>query len=632
MERERPGPLAIDTLQIAIDAIRATGTSDFDIAVSKGQALLDGPSVSMAQLVKYFKVLHLASDDKFPTTSSAGMSAAIFANRCTVCSGFGHLAPQCPSPRTVTPDADDGTSRPLRGVDREYKKRGTSADEQPPAARTRGTKRVAPTVWTPELGPCRNEDSAGKCGKNHLHKDCPKRAAANAAAAAKKAVAGAQAYVAELHNDEDDSIVFIEIPAGDPLPAKAVPVPVVAATTGPTAAVVVDYIGIALQISAFVIVLAVLAMVLLDPPSPSPPVSAGVFVVLPPDFHYQLGPVEPFWDDWGTTIFPRPPATDMTTWIFSAIAVGISFFFLLSVRRFSFFVRGIDCVAFFVVYTREPSDPGTRPPSPPHLGPCPSAQPTARADWSTSTRTALRAAPRYRRRERRRSEPTTPSSPPALVPAPCLCHASRPSITTRTSTTRVLVTSASRQLNWLLARRPNALAALTASPSNTITWLSKPGMPNAMSPSLALLTTPRFIPSPTTPASAAVNSSPTPPTKAPFAASASTTAAMPLFSFRPWTPRCRRTTYLLDTRPPMCPHGSRSRSPPAGPTSCLLGLPNLGAHSMTNLRPSCARPVMLAIQTIWKHAPDRLICTDIRWWPGSIADRANAPAGYSLAD
>jgi hypothetical protein len=60
----------------------------------------------------------------------------------------------------------------MRGVDREYKKRGTSTDEQPPAARTRGTKRAAPTVWTPKLGPCRcrNEDSAGKCGKNHLHK------------------------------------------------------------------------------------------------------------------------------------------------------------------------------------------------------------------------------------------------------------------------------------------------------------------------------------------------------------------------------------------------------------------------------------------------------------------------------
>jgi hypothetical protein len=158
-----------------------------------------------------------------------------------------------------------------------------------------------------------------------LHKYFPKRASANAAAAAKKAVAGAQAYVAELHNDEDDSIVFVEIPAGDPLPAKATPVPVVAATTGPTAAVVVDYIGIALQFSAFVIVLAVLAMVLLDSPPPSPPVRAGVFVVLSPD------------------LVPQPPATDLTAWIFSAIAIGVSFFFLC-VRRFSFFVREIGAL------------------------------------------------------------------------------------------------------------------------------------------------------------------------------------------------------------------------------------------------------------------------------------------------
>jgi hypothetical protein len=65
LDRQRPGPLPTEALQIAIDAIRTTGTSDFDIAVSKGQALLDGPSVSMAQLVNYFKVLHLvASADK----------------------------------------------------------------------------------------------------------------------------------------------------------------------------------------------------------------------------------------------------------------------------------------------------------------------------------------------------------------------------------------------------------------------------------------------------------------------------------------------------------------------------------------------------------------------------------------
>jgi hypothetical protein len=36
--------------------------------------------------------------------------------------------------------------------------------------------------------------------------------------------------VAELHNDEDDSIIFVEIsiPAVDPLPAKTAPVPVAA--------------------------------------------------------------------------------------------------------------------------------------------------------------------------------------------------------------------------------------------------------------------------------------------------------------------------------------------------------------------------------------------------------------------
>jgi hypothetical protein len=133
------------------------------------------------------------------------MSAAVFPTRnCTVCGGSGLNAEQYPSPRTVRPDADDGTSRPLRGVvDREYKKRGTSNDDRPPQSKPRGTKRAPPTVWVPELGPCRNEDAAGKCGQNHLYKDCPKRAAATAAAAAKKTVAGTQAYMLELYNDED---------------------------------------------------------------------------------------------------------------------------------------------------------------------------------------------------------------------------------------------------------------------------------------------------------------------------------------------------------------------------------------------------------------------------------------------
>jgi hypothetical protein len=57
---------------------------------------------------------------------------------------------------------------------------------------------------------------------------------------------------------------------------------VAAATAGSTAAVVVDYIGLALQLSAFDIVFTVLALVLFDSPSPPPSVSAGVFVVLPP--------------------------------------------------------------------------------------------------------------------------------------------------------------------------------------------------------------------------------------------------------------------------------------------------------------------------------------------------------------
>jgi hypothetical protein len=164
-----------------------------------------------------------------------------------VCGGRKHTAEQCPSPCTAAPEADDGTSRPLRGVDREYKKRGTSDDERPPQSKSRGTKRAPSTVWAPELGPCRNEDAAGKCGKNHLHKDkdCLKRAAANAAAAAKKAAAGAQAYVEELHS-RDDSVIYVEIPACPPLPAKPAPVLVATAVANSATAAAVGYIDLAL--------------------------------------------------------------------------------------------------------------------------------------------------------------------------------------------------------------------------------------------------------------------------------------------------------------------------------------------------------------------------------------------------
>ena len=47
LPRERPGPLPADILQVVIDAIRATGTSDFDIDISKGQAIFDGSAASL---------------------------------------------------------------------------------------------------------------------------------------------------------------------------------------------------------------------------------------------------------------------------------------------------------------------------------------------------------------------------------------------------------------------------------------------------------------------------------------------------------------------------------------------------------------------------------------------------------
>jgi hypothetical protein len=203
---------------------------------------------------------------------------------------------------------------------------------------------------------------------------------------------------------------------------------VVAATTGSTAAVVVDYIGIALQFSAFVIVLAVLALVLVDSPSPSPPVRAGVFVVLSP------------------ALMPQPPAADLTAWIFSAIAIGV---FPSSFSVFGDFLSssvGLTALLSSSSTLASRVAPGANaallsyrlPPSrPPSWAPAASKAPTARADWSTSTRTArfeLLTALLPPPRGRQRSEPTTPSRPPVLVLAPRLCHASRPSITTRTST------------------------------------------------------------------------------------------------------------------------------------------------------------------------------------------------------
>jgi hypothetical protein len=198
--------------------------------------------------------------------------------------------------------------------------------------------RAAPPCWTAELDPCRNEDSAGKCGGKHLHKDCPKRElSANAAAAAKKAVAGAQAYVAELHNDEDDP----SSSSRSPLVILSLPRPPPSMWPRPRPARLPPSLSITSASRSAVLRIrhrprCVLALVLFDSPPPSPPVSAGVFVVLSP------------------ALMPQPPATDLTAWICSAIAIGVAFF-VLCVRRVSFFVRGLDCVAFFVVYNREPS-------------------------------------------------------------------------------------------------------------------------------------------------------------------------------------------------------------------------------------------------------------------------------------
>jgi hypothetical protein len=116
--------------------------------------------------------------------------------------------------------------------------------------------------------------------------------------------------VAELHNDEEeDSIIFVETPAGPPLPAKPAPVPMAAAVAGSATAVVVDYIGLALQLPAFVIIVAVLALVLLESPAPPPPVAAGVFAVLP------------------MALLSMAPFPDSTTWICSALAVGAALLF-----------------------------------------------------------------------------------------------------------------------------------------------------------------------------------------------------------------------------------------------------------------------------------------------------------------
>jgi hypothetical protein len=59
LPRERPGPLPAYILQVVIDTIRATGTSNFDIDIAKGQAILDGPAAFMTQIKKFFKLLDL---------------------------------------------------------------------------------------------------------------------------------------------------------------------------------------------------------------------------------------------------------------------------------------------------------------------------------------------------------------------------------------------------------------------------------------------------------------------------------------------------------------------------------------------------------------------------------------------
>jgi hypothetical protein len=80
LARERPGPGFADQLQRCVGAIRSAGGSEFDSEIVLVQTMLDSPTVSRSDLVKFSKACKITGSYKFPNTSTTPGNQAFVAS------------------------------------------------------------------------------------------------------------------------------------------------------------------------------------------------------------------------------------------------------------------------------------------------------------------------------------------------------------------------------------------------------------------------------------------------------------------------------------------------------------------------------------------------------------------------
>jgi hypothetical protein len=252
LARERPGPGFADQLQRCVDAIRSAGGSEFDTEIALAQAMLDSPTVSRSDLVKFSKACKITGSYKFPNTSTTPGNQAFVASVypldraralaemiCNVCGGRGHKGQDCASAKLTTPRPDDGASKPKTNVDREFTFRdsaGTNGRSTSKRGTTRLKRRLSAEEWADlpfiegTTKPCSVTVGGRVCGGKHHHAKCPMLPAAKAEKAAKAAVTGKSAAIFTLPGqDPGQAPTVMRIAAAPPytgaIPMQAPVVP-----------------------------------------------------------------------------------------------------------------------------------------------------------------------------------------------------------------------------------------------------------------------------------------------------------------------------------------------------------------------------------------------------------------------
>jgi hypothetical protein len=207
--------------------------------------MIDSPSVSRADLVKFSKAAKVTCSYKFPNTPTTPGNLAFVASVypldraraitemiCNVCGGRSHKGRDCASAKLTTPRPDDGTSKPKTDVDRKFTFRdstGTNRHQRSQHQQAGHEPAQAPSQcrsaeeWADlpfiegTTKPCSVTAGGKVCGGKHRHAKCPVLSAAKAEKAAKAAVTGKSAAIFTLPGqDPGQALAVMRIAAAPP--------------------------------------------------------------------------------------------------------------------------------------------------------------------------------------------------------------------------------------------------------------------------------------------------------------------------------------------------------------------------------------------------------------------------------